>query len=239
MRCLRAVPGPGPHTRGQFVSGRETRLVPIRRCALIFAIAVLAAARAVVAAPSGAGSSSVTASTIAEYHGWQIDLSHVKDEPRNTVVAAITHQLDLVENVAMAQDIRTFMRSVPITAWPGRDYGTAHYDASRGGIDVRYLALDPKQPMILRELMLAFYGAHMKTARTDIQRYFEQAKASGTWSPDADIVRDMEEFFASTATVYVYGNMDRAPFTQGKLQASQPEYWTWLGTVFDGFHGCE
>jgi len=176
-------------------------------------------------------------SSTVDYHGWKIDVSRIS-EPRNTVVAAITHQLDLVENVAMAQDIRMFMRSVPIAADARGEGAVARYDRVRG-IDVRSAALDPKQPILLRELLHAYYDAHMGRQDQDIQRYFEQARSSGKWPADADIVRDIGEFFASTAAVYVYGDMNRPPYTQGRLQASQPEYWVWLGTVFDGFHGCE
>jgi hypothetical protein len=195
---------------------------------LLLAIAALGCSHSVLAG----------ASDIVEYHGWKIDISRVS-EPRNTAVAALTHQLDLVENVAMAQDIRTFMRSVPIAAMPSRKDGeVAHYDRAQG-IDVRPQDLDPKQPIILRELMHAYYDAHIGGNNADVVRYFKQAQSSGKWPADADIVRDIGEFFSSTATVYVFGAMNRPPFTQGQLQASQPEYWVWLGTVFDGFHGCE
>lgn len=198
-----------------------------RRLVPLIALVLLACSVAAQASPADSF----------EYHGWKIDVSHLA-EPRNTAVAAITHQLDLVENVAMAQDIRTFMRSIPIAADTRRDGDVARYDRVRG-IDVRSGALDPKQPIVLRELMHAYYDAHVSGRSQDLPRYFEQAKSSGKWPADADIVRDIGEFFASTAAVYVYGDMKRPPFTQGALQASQPEYWAWLGTVFDGFHGCE
>ena len=46
-------------------------------------------------------------------------------------------------------------------------------------------------------------------------------------------------FFATTAIVYLFGNIDGSPYTQGHLREALPQYWAWLGEEFDGFHGCD
>jgi hypothetical protein len=200
-----------------------------RRSALLSALVLLACCRAVVAGES----------YVFEYHGWHVDASRASSQPRDAVVAAIGRQLDIVENVAMAQDIRNFMRTIPIWVDPSRhDGGPAHYDRSKG-VDVRVSELDVGKPFVLRELLHAYQEQRMKSAEPEIQRYFQQARTSSPWPADAEMLRDPGEYFAATATVYLFGNVDRPPFSQGRLLEAQPEYWYWLGTMFDGFHGCE
>jgi hypothetical protein len=40
------------------------------------------------------------------------------------------------------------------------------------------------------------------------------------------------EFFAVTASLYLWGNVDRPPNTRAVLRARQPVYYRWLGDEF-------
>ena len=42
----------------------------------------------------------------------------------------------------------------------------------------------------------------------------------------------VQEFFAVTASLYLWGNVDRPPNTREKLKAAQPVYYAWLGQLF-------
>ena len=99
--------------------------------------------------------------------------------------------------------------------------------------------LDAKKPIVLHELLHAFQDQKLANEQADIERFFQQSRASATWPADAQMVADAREFFAVTSTVYLFGSIDIPPFTQGRLHEAQPEYWTWLGVLFDGFRGCE
>ncbi len=200
-----------------------------RRNALLSTLSLLAGSRAMASHESFAF----------EYHGWRVDASRDSHEPHDAVVAAITRQLEIVERLAIAQDILGFMRTVPIWTNPSRrDGGPAHYERVKG-IEVRVSDLDPKKPIVLHELLHAFHDQRLRYDEADIVRFFEQSRASGAWPADAQLLADAREFFAVTSTVYLFGSIDIPPFTQGHLHQAQPEYWTWLGVMFDGFHGCE
>jgi len=99
--------------------------------------------------------------------------------------------------------------------------------------------LDAKKPIVLHELLHAFQDQKLANEQADIERFFQQSRASAAWPADAQMVADAREFFAVTSTVYLFGSIDIPPFTQGRLHEAQPEYWTWLGVLFDGFRGCE
>jgi len=48
----------------------------------------------------------------------------------------------------------------------------------------------------------------------------------------AYVLKNVQEFFAITASLYLWGNVDRPPATRDKLKAAQPVYYAWLGQLF-------
>jgi hypothetical protein len=42
----------------------------------------------------------------------------------------------------------------------------------------------------------------------------------------------VQEFFAVTASLYLWGNVDCETHTREKLKAKQPIYYAWLGELF-------
>jgi hypothetical protein len=40
------------------------------------------------------------------------------------------------------------------------------------------------------------------------------------------------EFFAVTASLYLWGNVDREPYNRERLRVRQPCYYEWLGREF-------
>ena len=129
--------------------------------------------------------------------------------------------------------------SEPARAVAAHDGAPAHYDRAKG-VDFRLDALEPKKPVLLRELLRAFQEQKLKAGEnTIITNAYQASRSSGAWPADAPMLKSAPDFFSATATVYLFGTSDTAPFTQGRLHELQPEYWKWLGEVFDGFRGCE
>jgi len=178
-------------------------------------------------------------SYVFDYHGWHIDASKASDQPLDAVTKAVVKQIDGIETLGIAQDIVSFMRTVPLHAQGSHDGAPAHYDRATG-IDFRVDALDPKKPVLLHELLRAFQEQKFKAPdNTIITGAYQASRASGTWPTTAPMLKSPQDYFAATATVYLFGDIDTEPFSRGRLHEAQPEYWKWLGGMFDGFHGCE
>ena len=200
-----------------------------RSFALLAALALLACSQLAVARES----------YVFDYHGWHIDASKASDQPRDAVVTAVQKQIDGIETLGIAQDIVGFMRTVPLHADASHDGAPARYERARG-VDFRVDALDPKKPILLHELLRAFQEQKFKANdNAIIANAWQESRASGVWPANAPMLRSAPDFFAATATVYLFGTIDTEPFTQGRLHQVQPEYWKWLGEMFDGFRGCE
>ena len=97
-----------------------------------------------------------------------------------------------------------------------------------------------KKHILLHELLRAFQEQKLKAEENQmIAGAYQESRESGGWPAGAAMLESPQSFFAATATVYLFGDIDTAPFTRGRLSQAQPVYWKWLGGVFDGFHGCE
>ena len=200
-----------------------------RRIALLATLALLACSRAVVASDS---------SHVYAYHGWHVDGSQVAGQSQEAVMAPVQKQIDAIETRGFAQDILEFMRTVPLHAVAGG--APAHYIDKVKGIDFRVDALDATKPVLLPELLRAFHEQKLKSSEDGlIGKAFQEARASAAWPADAAMMKSPRDFFAATATVYLFGAIDTPPFSPGRVRETQPAYWQWLGEVFDGFRGCE
>ncbi len=45
----------------------------------------------------------------------------------------------------------------------------------------------------------------------DVEQFYERARDSGFYPPDAYVLKNVQEFFAVTASLYLWGNVDRPP----------------------------
>jgi hypothetical protein len=172
-----------------------------------------------------------------EYHGWSVDASRVPDASRDAVMGPVRKQVDAIEHFGIAQDIVLFMRTVPLHVNPSQSE-PARYDHAKG-IDFRPDALDPKKPVLLHELLRAFHDRKLGYDDKTILNAYQEARGHGDWPADAAMLKSAQDFFAATATVYLFGDIDAPPFTQGRLHQANAEYFKWLGEVFDGFRGCD
>lgn len=168
------------------------------------------------------------------YHGWQVDLSNARGaEPEQNMVAAVKRQLDIVEDIGLKPQVLQLMRGIPIWANPqAAKAGPGRYNR-KTGVDLRVKALDPDKPIILHEFLHAYHDRLLPESfnNTDVKTYFERGK--NFWPADSYMMSNAREFFAVTASVYLYGAIDRAPRTRAELRAQQPQYYQWLATLFD------
>lgn len=168
-----------------------------------------------------------------DYHGWQVDLTNARGaESDREMVEAVKQQLDIVEHVGLKPRVLQFMRSVRIWANPAGS-GPGHYGHATG-VDLRVRALEPNKPIILHELLHAYHDRLAPDGfnNRDIQEFFNRGRRF--WPGDAYMMSNNREFFAVTASVYLFGDIDRPPYSRAELRSKQPQYYQWLAALFDG-----
>ncbi len=108
-------------------------------------------------------------------------------------------------------------------------------DLGRGIVMVRPLLLGSQNPVVLHELLHAFH-AHMLPhgfENQGIEYFYSQAKKGDLYPADSYLLTNSREFFAVTASVFLFGQDDKEPFTRAKLKEKLPEYYKYLAWLFE------
>jgi hypothetical protein len=192
--------------------------------ALAFAATLLAATTAWSADP-----------LIIDYRGWHADLTGARGTlPDQKMIVAIKRQIDMVEQVRLKPQVIAFMRTIKIWAQPKQTTtGPGHYSRATG-IDLRMPLLDPDKPILLHELLHAYHHQQLPEGfdNADVEKFYERARSAG-WPPESYMMSNHREFFATTASVYLFGNIPRPPESRKELRTKQPQYYQWLANLFD------
>jgi hypothetical protein len=165
------------------------------------------------------------------YRGFTVDVSGAPDFA--AIENSVKHQLDIVADCGAKPEILAFFRSQEIRLRPGSGDGGGHFDPESLGVTVDASPSPPANPVILHELLYAYHYRVMngRFRNADILDFYEKAKQAG-YQRGANMLRNPQEFFAVTASLYLWGSVDRPPHTRENLKAKQPEYYDWLGQLF-------
>jgi hypothetical protein len=214
-----------------------------RRPAVIVLAALLiagtvASASAAFAAPIfgpffGFGRRAPPPSPMFTYRGWSVDASRAGVRPE-VAVKRIEAQLDLVARTGARSDIFAFMRGVPIIADPSPGLEPGRYVRGRG-VFMRVKLLDPKKPMVLRQLLYAYQDQRLPGGfgNPDVSRFRQEAIARKAWPQTAAMLQTDPDYFAFTACAYLAGTITREPYNRANLRKTQPYYYQWLARVLD------
>jgi len=169
------------------------------------------------------------------YRGFTVDTSTVRDAPNfNEIQASLKHQIDIAADCGASAPILAFFRSQEIVVKPGQGDGGGHFSSNTKGVTVDAAVQAPEKPVILHELLHAYHFRVLPGAlqNPDLQRFYNNAKQGELYSPDSYVLKNVQEFFAVTASLYLWGNVDRPPHNRETLRGKQPVYYKWLGQLF-------
>ena len=167
-----------------------------------------------------------------QYRGFAADWP-ATSRPANfdEVEASLKHQIDIAADCGAAVRVIDFFRSQKIVLTSGSE-GGGHY--AGGAIGLNAEVQPAQKPILLHEMLHAYHHQVLPqgTRNPEILRFYDRARDGGFYPPDAYVLRNVKEFFAVTASLYLWGNVDRPPFKRDVLRAKQPVYYKWLGDEF-------
>jgi hypothetical protein len=168
------------------------------------------------------------------YRGWKVDASAAAhaQKPERTV-RFTKAQLDLVAGVGLAPQVLADLRAAPIVVTPGLGPDAAIFRPP-GVVEVHARQLDARKPTLLRALLCAEYGRLDRGQAADVARFRQAILARRAWPKSAEMLQDDRDFFADTATAYLYGAITREPYNRANLKKTQSDYYDWLARLFDG-----
>jgi len=115
--------------------------------------------------------------------------------------------------------------------WVNPDPVELAEDTKRGIIMLR-ARLMPDTPMVLHEMLHAFHRHMMAYGFENPSITFYYDKAKGIFPAQEYLMSSKQEFFAVTASVFLYGKDDKEPFNRVTLKQKQPEYYNFLVWLF-------
>ncbi len=174
------------------------------------------------------------------YRGFVIDDSGVRDQPDlNEILAATREQIDIVHAVGLPSGILAFFESVRFKLVPaGRFAGkTPGLYAGRGERSVQVSAAivsTGHKPVLLHELLHALHDQVIEQGFKNpaILGYYERAKSVPAYAAKSHMMQNEKEYFACSATTYLFGVTAQEPFHRGKLRENQPEFYAFLKELF-------
>jgi len=173
---------------------------------------------------------------IFSYRGWRVDASRaLKGQSPATTIRKLQKQIDIVEQVGLSPQVLAFMRAIPII-------GVAPVAPDQGryvhgmGLFIRPKGLDDKHPVLLRQLLYAYMDEKLPGGFGNpmAERLRAEAAAKHVWPKGATMLHGGPDFFAMTATAYLYGAITSEPYTRADLKRTQPDAYQWLADLFDG-----
>lgn len=172
----------------------------------------------------------------AEYRGFRVDYREVRGTPNlETLRAAMNKQIDMVLAVGLPEKILNFFETVPINVHLGKESSAGHYTGKKKEVEITSEFLERgHKPALLHELLHAYHHQVLPAGFNNRQvlAYFNKAKELHAYDPTSHMMANDKEYFASTATAYLYGVTQLEPFTREKVQKSQPYFYRYLESLF-------
>jgi hypothetical protein len=228
-------------------STRPGRARPARRAAALIGVVLSLAAlnsvstwaQAPVTRPQAAATAPVVPAIPIDgkltYRGITVDATEIKDAPQyKAIMTSFVHQIDIVADCGAKPEQLQFFRSQTVFVKHAPSGGLGHFDSRHPGVTVADVVAEAQKPILLHELLHAYHFRVMADGyrNAEILTFFGRAQGSEAYPKDAYVLKNVQEFFAVTASLYLWGNVDRPPHTRDKLKAAQPVYYAWLGQQF-------
>jgi hypothetical protein len=201
-----------------------------RQLLLSTAASALASALGVAAFAQGSGGDGKFA-----YRAFTVDMSGAGDLPNpDAIEASLRHQIDIVADCGVGSTILSFFRSQQVVVKPGQGDGGGHFSKDSKGVTIDAAVDAPEKPVLLHELLHAYHFRVLPGAlqNPDLVRFYDNARDGALYPADSYVLKNVQEFFAVTGSLYLWGNVDRPPHTRETLREKQPVYYKWLGELF-------
>lgn len=172
------------------------------------------------------------------YRGFTVDDSAVQADRLAELRSTMRQQLDMVLAVGLAPEVIVFLQAVPVVAYPAGSFENHSRGRYSGWMHQVYVTDDLVQrrerPVLLHEFMHALLHEWVpgREGNRELLSLYRAARSLTAYHPRSHMMSDVHEYFACTATTYLYGATMQEPFTREKMQAVQPELMELLASWF-------
>lgn len=104
----------------------------------------------------------------------------------------------------------------------------------RGAMIIVPRVYNPEAPMFLHEFLHAYHDQKLPNgfSNPDILRLFKEASSGQAFPGDSYMMSNVSEYFAMAGSAYLYGTVNRDPFTRENVKKQQPALYQWFAKEF-------
>jgi hypothetical protein len=172
----------------------------------------------------------------ATYRGYRLDLSKIEGQENfGPIAGAMKQQIDIIENVGLKPQVLEAFRKIPIVVSQNACPKHPTRACYNGQIVMAHpLAFSPENPVLLHEMMHVYHHLLLPQGERnpDILTFYNRANRNQFYPSGEYLLSNQNEFFAMTASVFLYGRAAREPYTRANLKAKQPRYFEYLERLF-------
>jgi len=169
------------------------------------------------------------------YRGFTIDGTAILRSPDYAaIMASMPHQIDIASDCGLRPEVISFFQSRVIILRPGLRGQFGRFDPRYPGVSIEDAVAAPQKPIVLHELLHAYHWYMIPGGfqNPQIMTFYNRAKDLRRYQEGVYAVKNVQEFFATTGSLYLWGHIDRPPYSREGLKAAQPIYYKWLGDFF-------
>ncbi|MES3021436.1 MAG: hypothetical protein V4857_07600 [Pseudomonadota bacterium] len=181
-----------------------------------------------------------------EHRGFKIDDSLLDSEQKSQfagpVAASLIEQLNIVEAARLPPEVLDFFKKTKIYVDPGvrGNVGVFVVRDGVGSVRLPPIVFQANKPVVLHELLHAYHYAVLTLKNREVATAFNLASVEGRYPnafQRAHFLQNEKEYFAVTASIYLFGKIQQPPFNCTVLAKSDPAYIAFLEKTF-GRHEC-
>jgi hypothetical protein len=152
---------------------------------------------------------------------------------RTALEAAMKHQLDIVADCGVKPEILALWRTIPLAVVTGGSEPGGNFKPGRGA-DIFAVLPPPDNPVVLHELIHALHYRYLPQSNDnrDVERFYRIAVDNALYPQGSYVLKNRNEFFAMTGSLYLWGKIARPPNDRATLFTKQPRYYEWLAELF-------
>lgn len=153
------------------------------------------------------------------------------------VMASLAIQVGLVESAGLPPHVLDAMKQTTIVIDPDLEDKHGMFVVRRGvgTVHLRPIEFAADRPILLHELLHAYHFKVLGRDRPEIVQEYQRVKTAKLFPArfqDAHFLKNDKEFFAVTATLYLFGDLRQPPFRCTALSRLDAAYLTFLGAQF-------
>jgi len=182
----------------------------------------------------------VTVQAAQTYRGFTIDASALEQQANlAAILAATKEQIDIVHDVGLPPEILSFVQSVKFELVPAGTFKRPTPGIYKGrqeqSVQVSAAIIDTgHKPVLLHELMHAYHDQRIEHGFKNeiILGLYRNAQTIPAYAAKSHMMSNEKEYFACSATAYLFGVTAQEPFNREKIKQTQPACSDYLKKLF-------